>query len=59
MSLADIALLIATILKFPNTILAFIKILKKTPQENHEDILNMVAKESEKLEQTGRPTWDS
>lgn len=59
MQLSDIALLIASILKFPNTILAFIKILKKTPQENHEELLSMVAKESEKFEQTGRPTWDS
>lgn len=57
MGVAEIMALITGVLQFPKTILEFIKILKKTPQENHEGIVKKVAEEAQKFEDTGRPQW--
>ena len=39
MGIAEIIALIQGVLAFPKTILEFVKLLKKTPQEKHEDII--------------------
>jgi hypothetical protein len=57
MEVAEIAALITGVLKFPGAVLEFIKILKKTPQENHEALLKRMNDESRIHEDTGRPTW--
>lgn len=57
MGLIQILDIIKGVLQFPATILEFIKILRKTPQENHEDLLKRIGEESKKFEDTGRPTW--
>lgn len=56
MGLPEIFTLISALFEFPKTILEFVKILKKTPVENHEDVLQAMAKEAKRFEDTGRPT---
>lgn len=58
LGLTDILSIIKAVLQFPSTILEFVKLLKKTPQEKHDDLLKRLADESKQLEDTGRPTWD-
>lgn len=39
-----------------NTVLKFVDLLKKTPQENHDAIVAKVREEAAKFELTGRPS---
>jgi hypothetical protein len=57
MSLREILDLIRGVIQFPAALLKLIHVLRKTPQENHEDLLKRVGDESKKFEDTGRPTW--
>lgn len=57
MGVAEIIALITGVLKFPSVVLEFIKLLQKTPQQKHEDILKRIGDESKRFEDTGRPTW--
>lgn len=57
MSIAELLALITALAKFPSVILEFVKILQKTPEEKHEDLLKKIAEESIKFQETGRPTW--
>jgi len=57
MTFAGIVELLLAFFKFPDTILSFVKLLKATPQEKHEDLIKKIAEESKKFEETGRPTW--
>lgn len=57
MGFSDIVALVTAFFQFPQTILAFVKILKKTPEENHDAILKRVADEAASFEQSGRPNW--
>lgn len=56
--LKELFMLIQGILAFPKEIGALIELLKKTPQEQHEDIVKSIQKEAENFEKTGRPSWD-
>ena len=58
LGLTDILAIIKGVLQFPGTILEFVKMLQKTPQERHEDLLKKMHEEARKYEETGRPTWD-
>ncbi len=49
--------LLKGIFQFPATMLEFLKLLRKTPQENHEGILRRIADEAKHFEDTGRPQW--
>lgn len=57
MGITDIIAIIKTILQFPSTILEFVKLLQKTPQEKHDGLLKKMRDEADQLEDTGRPTW--
>jgi hypothetical protein len=57
MGIAEILALITGVLQFPKVILEFVKLLKKSPAEKHEDILKQIAHEAEKFEESGRPSW--
>lgn len=57
MGITEIMALITGVLQFPKVILEFINVLKKTPQEHHEEIVQKVASEAKKFEDTGRPQW--
>lgn len=50
--------LITVALKFPTAVMELIKILKATPEEKHQDLLEAAQKESDKFKETGRPSWD-
>lgn len=54
---AEIIALITGFFKFPQAILEFIKVLQKTPEQKHEDLLKAIALEAKKFEETGRPNW--
>lgn len=49
--------IILGIMRFPEHVLQLIRVLKKTSQEKHQDILDRIAKEEERFEDTGRPQW--
>jgi hypothetical protein len=57
LGLIEIIELIKGVLAFPGIVLEFVKLLKSTPQENHEAILKRVREEASAFEETGRPTW--
>ena len=57
MGVAEILALITGVLQFPGQVLKFINLLKKTPQEQHEQIVGRILDESRKFEDTGRPSW--
>ena len=57
MGITEIVALITGLLQFPKTILEFIQVLRKTPQEKHSELLKKIAEEARKFEETGRPTW--
>lgn len=57
MGLTEILTLITGLIQMPGTILEFIKIMKKTPQEKHDAILERVRLEAQSYEDTGRPQW--
>lgn len=43
--------------QFPGEIRRLILLLRKTPEEKHEELLGKVEDEFAKFEDTGRPTW--
>jgi hypothetical protein len=57
MEVGAIIALITAALKFPEAVLAIVKLFEKVPQEKHEDLLKDIAKEAEKFDKDGRPTW--
>lgn len=56
--ITDILAIIKGVLQFPGTILEFIKLLQKTPEEKHDDLMKQIQVEAKKFQETGRPTWD-
>ncbi len=44
-------------LQFPVQIMSFIKLLKDTPEEKHDQLLSAMQKEADKINDTGRPIW--
>jgi hypothetical protein len=59
MTLAAILEIIQGVLKFPAEVLSLIRILRDTPEESREKIMIAMQKESDQLDKTGRPTWDT
>lgn len=57
MGLVEIIDLIKGVLQFPGVILQFIQLLRKTPEQKHEELMIGIRKEAQKFEDTGRPTW--
>jgi hypothetical protein len=47
--------IIKGVLAFPGAVIELVKLLRKTPQENHEKILKETAEEADKFDKTGRP----
>ncbi len=58
LGLTAILEIVKAVLQFPSVILEFVRLLQKTPQEKHEDLLKRIGEESKKFADTGRPTWD-
>lgn len=50
--------IIVGVLKFPEQVLALVKLLKDTPAESREKIMARIKDESDQLAKTGRPKWD-
>ena len=57
LSLVEVIDLIKGVLQFPNAVFEFVKLLRKTPEEKHSDLIASMQAEERKLEDTGRPTW--
>lgn len=48
---------ITAALKFPGSLMAFVKMLQDTPEEQHAKLVAATQAESEQLKQSGRPQW--
>jgi len=57
MIVTDILALVTAFFQFPKSLIEFAKLLKKTPQERHEEILKRIEEEAKGFQDTGRPTW--
>jgi len=57
LGLTDILAIIKAAFQFPATLLEFVHLLQKTPQEKHEDLLKRISDESKHYEESGRPIW--
>jgi hypothetical protein len=56
MGLVEILELVKALFQMPATILEFVRIMRKTPVERHEDLLKKIAQEAKRFEETGRPS---
>jgi hypothetical protein len=56
MTIATIFELLMGVLKFPEECSALIKLLSKTPEEKHQDILKRINAEEQTFSDTGRPS---
>lgn len=45
------------VLQFPSAVLAVVRVLQKTPEEKHQDLLVAIQKEAAAFQETGRPSW--
>jgi len=57
MTLTAICSIILGALQFPKEVLALINALKSTPEEQHAQLVAAIQAEQNRLQQTGRPTW--
>lgn len=57
LGLTDILQIVKTTLEFPSVVLAFVHLVRETPQEKHEDLLKRMMQESRQFEDGGRPKW--
>lgn len=51
--------LITGVLKFPSEVLALVRVLKGTSDEQRQAVVAQVQKMSDDFKNTGRPTWDA
>lgn len=58
MTLATFVEIALGVLKFPETVLKFVKLIQKTPLEKHEALLAKLQEEATHFETTGRPKWE-
>lgn len=59
MSFTAIIALIPQIFKFWDQIVSLIKILQKTPEQKHQEIMEKIQKEADAYAQPGsRPKWE-
>lgn len=56
MNILVILEIIKGVLAFPDAILKVIRLLEKTPQQRHDEIVSNIAKEEEHFRNTGRPS---
>lgn len=56
-AIADWVTIIQGVLAFPKSILQVVQVFQKTPEQNHEELVASIQVESQKYQQTGRPTW--
>lgn len=57
MTIAAFLEVISGFFKFPDAVLRLVQALQKTPQEQHEALLQASEAEALNLAKTGRPTW--
>lgn len=57
MTLKAILEILAGVLAFPSQVLSLVRLLKGTPQAEHEKIMARLQAEAQSFEDTGRPKW--
>lgn len=57
MTFAAIIALIPAIFKFWDQVVWLVQTLQKTPEEQHQSLMDRIKKEADSYEQTGRPNW--
>lgn len=55
--LPEVLEIISAVLKFPQAVLSLVRVLTKTPEEQHEDLMKRIAEEAQNFESSGRPRW--
>ncbi len=59
MGIKEIIALVPAFFKFWDQIVSLIKILQKTPEEKHQEIMQKIQKEADAYAQPGsRPKWE-
>jgi hypothetical protein len=56
--MTEILGIISGILKFWDEVSFFVKLLQKTDEQKHQDLMVKIQEEADKINKTGRPTWD-
>lgn len=59
MTLVTILELIKGLFDFPQQVLALVRVMRATPEENREKIIAAMQKEADSFANTGRPDWDA
>lgn len=57
MTVAGLIAVLTAFFKFPDAVVRLVGVLSKTPEEKHEELVNAIAQEMVKFQDTGRPTW--
>jgi hypothetical protein len=57
MGLLEILALVKAALEFPGEVMQLVNLLRKTPQEQHADLLKAMQVEADNFAKTGRPSW--
>lgn len=55
MGLAAWIELLTLVLKFPSTVLDIVRLLQKTPEEKHSELVAKIQEEAQQFADTGRP----
>lgn len=56
--LSSLYQLLLAFFQFPSFMSELVKIVRKTPQEKHQELLSRIRVEAQQYEDTGRPSWD-
>lgn len=59
MSIALIIQVLLALFRFPTELSAFVRLISKSPEEKRQEILARIQAESDKIDQEGRPSWES
>lgn len=58
MTILGIFGLLGDVFKFFDQVTWFIKVLKGTPEQHHQAVMDAISAEAIKYSETGRPTWN-
>lgn len=58
MTFTELLSILQAIVEFPKELNEFVKLLRKTPEEQRQDVMKRVRDQKIKFDQNGRPTWE-
>lgn len=54
--MANLISVLIAFLRFPDAVGALVRLLMKTPEEKHQDLIGLIIKERDNFLKTGRPS---